>query len=112
MLLYAVDDEKSFKEISALIPKLPKLPAVLVGNKLDVAREVTTEAGKDLAKDHGFEFVEVTSKDKEKVDAVFDIIIQKLAAQAEAAANAPEVASGAGDASDDKAKSKESCVIS
>lgn len=85
VLVYSVAQQESFTELSKVIPTLPKLPGVLIGNKLDENREVTTERGKEVAQEYGYGFAEVTSKTKEKVDEAFNGLIDKLVASTEAA---------------------------
>lgn len=106
IIVYSVASERAFKELQTVLPTLPKLPTLLIGNKLDIPREVTTEAGQDVAEKFGYHFLEITAKTKEKVDEAFDLLINKVKAQL-----AATLETAAAEAQDD-VKSTGSCVVS
>lgn len=84
VLVYAIDDEDSFKEmrnwyssLSQDCATMPKL--VLVGNKTDLRAEdvgvVSTAQGEELAREIGAEFYEISAKtEHQSVVSVFDNI--------------------------------------
>ena len=84
VLVYAVDDEESFKEMrtwySSLSQDCAVMPRlVLVGNKTDLRAEdlgvVSTAQGEELARELGAEFYEVSAKtEHDNVVAIFDNI--------------------------------------
>lgn len=51
---------------------------ILVGNKIDQEREVTTEEAKSFAKKHGVRFIETSAFRDEKVDELFQILALSL----------------------------------
>lgn len=48
-----------------------KIPTLLVGNKIDLDREVSREEGLDFAMKHGFLFMECSAKTGENVQDMF-----------------------------------------
>jgi Ras-related protein Rab-6A len=54
--------------------------SVVVGNKLDLPREVTEEEGLKLAQELAMEYFEVSAKTNEHIDRVFEKIIEQLSA--------------------------------
>uniref|UniRef100_A0A0N5AQF7 GTP-binding protein Rheb n=1 Tax=Syphacia muris TaxID=451379 RepID=A0A0N5AQF7_9BILA len=87
ILVYAIDDRKSFEIIRAIYEKLMEnycdrnTPLVLVGNKLDLQhnnRQVTTEEGKRLAASWDAAFHETSAKDNTAVQPIFDSILRKI----------------------------------
>jgi putative ribosome biogenesis GTPase RsgA len=80
ILVYSIDSDRSLAELAKLLPNLPKVPAVIIGNKLDLEREVTTESATDVAKEYGYDLFELSAKSKDKVDEVFDFVLGKIVA--------------------------------
>ncbi|GMR43378.1 hypothetical protein PMAYCL1PPCAC_13573 [Pristionchus mayeri] len=75
ILVYAIDDRKSFEIIQTIHDKIVEcvgdrnVPVVVVGNKLDLqyaCRAVTREEGELLAKQWNAAFVEISARDLEK----------------------------------------------
>ncbi|VDD95653.1 unnamed protein product [Enterobius vermicularis] len=87
ILVYAIDDRKSFEIIRTIYDKLMEnygdknTPLVLVGNKLDLQhsdRRVSTEEGKMLAATWGAAFHETSAKDNTAVQPIFDSILREI----------------------------------
>eukprot|EP01028_Stygiella_incarcerata_P002071 TRINITY_DN1386_c0_g1_i1.p2 TRINITY_DN1386_c0_g1~~TRINITY_DN1386_c0_g1_i1.p2 ORF type:complete len:176 (+),score=40.06 TRINITY_DN1386_c0_g1_i1:341-868(+) len=77
VLLYSVDEKRSFDEIVALNDKIlafhgtTDIPRILVGNKTDMHRQVTTEQGKSVAEKWGVPFIECSAKQSKNVSEAF-----------------------------------------
>ena len=88
VLVYSIDSLRSFQMIQRLYKNIidmvgnPKLPVVLVGNKLDIAvgnyREVSREEGEKLAKKLKAKFMETSAKDNFCVKDVFESVILQI----------------------------------
>ena len=73
VLVYSIDNEKSFEIVQVIYEKLidlignPAVPLVLVGNKSDlhVERRITEAMGKKLAQDMKALFIETSAKDNQ-----------------------------------------------
>jgi len=86
VLVYAVDDKKSFENIQSWVEDVknntngnPKF--LLVGNKCDLKNDgsVSTEEAKKYAEDNGMKFFEVSAKEGTNInDDMFNSIIQDL----------------------------------
>ena len=88
VLVYSIDSLRSFQMIQRLYKNIidmvgnPKLPVVLVGNKVDIAvgkyREVSREEGEKLAKKLKAKFMETSAKDNFCVKDVFESVILQI----------------------------------
>ena len=88
LLVYAVNSEESFNDISKWINKIREFqhnkdfPIVLIGNKIDLENErvINKEQGEEEAKKHEFAFYETSAKTGENVKEAFqnliDLVIQ------------------------------------
>ncbi|GMT20122.1 hypothetical protein PFISCL1PPCAC_11419 [Pristionchus fissidentatus] len=83
ILVYAIDDRKSFEIIQTIHDKIVEcvgdmnVPIVVVGNKLDLqyqGRVVTREEGETLAKKWKANFVEISARDLDKPSTSSDAI--------------------------------------
>lgn len=107
-LVYSIDSRKSFEVVKILYDKLLDLtgpfvaPIILVGNKLDLQtqRAVSFEEGKKFANQIKAQFVEVSAKQNNSVNDLFESLILTI----EKANNNEDPNSGA--------KNKSSCSIS
>merc|ERR1711931_216224 len=89
ILMYDITNEESFNSVQDWSTQIKtyswdNAQVVLVGNKCDMEEErvVSTEKGKQLAEQLGFEFFETSAKENINVKAVFerlvDIICEKM----------------------------------
>eukprot|EP01016_Furgasonia_blochmanni_P034075 TRINITY_DN3635_c0_g2_i2.p2 TRINITY_DN3635_c0_g2~~TRINITY_DN3635_c0_g2_i2.p2 ORF type:complete len:152 (-),score=27.13 TRINITY_DN3635_c0_g2_i2:173-628(-) len=93
LLVYAVDKRESFigeletffKELVYINPERDK-PLVLVANKIDLPRTVSTEEGKELAAKYKAKYFEVSAKANTGVDEVFTHLIREIRNKRNAAA--------------------------
>uniref|UniRef100_A0A5K3FF94 small monomeric GTPase n=1 Tax=Mesocestoides corti TaxID=53468 RepID=A0A5K3FF94_MESCO len=94
ILMYDITNEDSFNAVRDWVTQIKtyswdNAQVVLVGNKSDLAseRQITTERGRALADTLGLNFFETSAKDNVNVKAVFDlmvdIILQKMAENAD-----------------------------
>ena len=79
LLCYDVSNRLTFDNLERWIQEMEdnrgKIPTLLVGNKIDLERQVSRQEGLDYAMKHGFMFMECSAKTGEHVDDMF----QKLA---------------------------------
>lgn len=107
-LVYSIDSRKSFEVVKILHDKLLDLtgkvliPTILVGNKLDLQtqRAVSFEEGKKFANQIKAQFVEVSAKQNNSVNDLFESLILTI----EKANNNEDPNSGS--------KNKSNCSIS
>jgi GTPase SAR1 family protein len=83
LLVYAIDDRKSFEKLDQLherVKGLARVPRiVVVGTKSDsLNREVTEEEGKAWADRIGAKFIECSAKDNENVEMVFIRVLETI----------------------------------
>jgi small GTP-binding protein len=97
LLVYDVTNEKSFENVATWYRDIKasaqdSLSIILVGNKsdLEAKRVVSTARGKELAKEWGIEFFEVSAKDNVNVDNAFHSIAEKVIKSKNYLANTPE----------------------
>ncbi|KAF8359095.1 rheb-1 [Pristionchus pacificus] len=91
ILVYAIDDRKSFEIIQTIHDKIVEcvgdrnVPVVVVGNKLDLqyaCRAVTREEGEALAKQWNASFVEISARDLEKKQLISNQpVVQEVPAE-------------------------------
>ncbi|XP_064623154.1 circularly permutated Ras protein 1-like [Lineus longissimus] len=75
-----LNDASDIYEWACRVKDLPRVPAVLCGNKddLDDDRKVTREAGEALAKKHGMPFFETSAKVLHNVDEAFQELVRQM----------------------------------
>ena len=84
VLVYAVNDKKSFENISSWVKDIRNInedaKLLLVGNKCDLEKErqVTEENAKQYATENNMEFMEVSAKDGTNIENMFNSSLQKL----------------------------------
>ena len=87
MLVYAIDDINSFKDLDQWLSKLndttdlSKKPIIIIGNKADVEnekREVTYDEGKNYAESKGYRFYETSAKTGQNIHEAFNDIFEQL----------------------------------
>uniref|UniRef100_A0A0K0CWI9 GTP-binding protein Rheb n=1 Tax=Angiostrongylus cantonensis TaxID=6313 RepID=A0A0K0CWI9_ANGCA len=87
ILVYAIDDKKSFEIIQIIHDKIMetigdnKVPIVIVGNKVDLqhsSRMVTKEDGSKLAQKWRAAFIETSAKDNTAVQQIFDKMLHQI----------------------------------
>uniref|UniRef100_A0A914UYE7 Uncharacterized protein n=1 Tax=Plectus sambesii TaxID=2011161 RepID=A0A914UYE7_9BILA len=87
ILVYAIDDRKTFEIIQTIHDKIMEnvgetsVPLVLVGNKLDLqhsSRSVSTEEGKKLANAWKAAFIETSAKDNTAVQTIFEHMLYEI----------------------------------
>jgi small GTP-binding protein len=86
ILTYSIINRESFQNMDSWLQKLndasdlSKKPVIIVGNKIDLEekRQVTTEEGEEFAKNHGYNFFEVSAKTGKNVKEAFYDIFEQL----------------------------------
>ena len=86
ILTYSIINRESFQNMDSWLQKLndasdlSKKPVIIVGNKIDLEdkRQVTTEEGENFAKNHGYNFFEVSAKTGKNVKEAFYDIFEQL----------------------------------
>ncbi|XP_038074150.1 circularly permutated Ras protein 1-like [Patiria miniata] len=84
MIIYAIDNRKSFEEAVNIykwvlrLRQVDKMPAILCGNKSDLAdvREVPTDEAEKLAKDNNMAFMETSAKTGDNVKESFHALVR------------------------------------
>lgn len=75
LLCYDVANRATFQNLQTWIQELEdnrgKIPTLLVGNKIDLERQVSREEGLNFAMEHGFLFMECSAKTGEHVEDMF-----------------------------------------
>ena len=84
IFVYAVNDKDSYNNISKWVDMLkktnanPNLQMVLVANKIDLERIVSTEEGNELAQKLKMNYSETSAKTGEGIKEVYDGLVQAL----------------------------------
>ena len=86
ILTYSIANRESFNNLESWLKQLndaddlSKKPIIIVGNKSDLEelRQVSTEEGKNFAKNHGYNFYETSAKTADGVKEAFDDIFEQL----------------------------------
>ena len=87
ILVYSVNDKKSFNSLDMWLNKLSdttdlsKKPIIIIGNKCDIdqsKRQISFEEGKKYAENKGYHFYETSAKTGENVEKAFNDIFEQL----------------------------------
>ncbi|KAI8339926.1 ras-like protein 1 [Chlamydoabsidia padenii] len=86
LLVYSITSRMSFEEITTFYQQICRVkdrdyfPMVLVANKSDLEsdRQVSTQEGRDLAKDFGCQFIETSAKQRINVDEAFHDVVRDI----------------------------------
>ncbi|KAI9261735.1 ras-like protein 1 [Sporodiniella umbellata] len=86
LLVYSINSTMSFEEISTFHQQICRVkdrdyfPMVLVGNKCDLEteRQVPSQAGKDLARKFGCQFIETSAKQRINVEEAFFEVVKDI----------------------------------
>ena len=87
LLVFAINDKESFRLIRGKYDRIIKakhgnstVPILLVGNKLDLAKErtVTFDEAKQFATSLGIEYMETSAKDNINCKEAFENLAQKI----------------------------------
>ena len=85
LLMYDVTNIKTFEAIPQWMKDIKEgrgldFPIILVGNKIDLTdkRVVKTEEGKNIAKEYGLDFYEVSNKDGTNINKVAMVLINSI----------------------------------
>jgi len=86
ILVYSITSRSSLEQVHAFrkqivrVQDCDELPMILVGNKcdLDHLREVTTQEGRDTARDFGAEFIEASAKTRTNIEQIFVTLVRKV----------------------------------
>jgi len=85
LLVFAVNNAKSFEDISAYREQIKRVkdadevPMVLVGNKCDLpTRAVDMSQAREAAKNYGIPFVETSAKTRMGVDDAFYTLVREI----------------------------------
>lgn len=82
VIVFSVDNRTSFNNVKKWIADLrqksePDVVLILVGNKIDIARKVTYEEGKEMADSFNIRYYESSAKDSTGVAELFEHIISE-----------------------------------
>lgn len=83
MLVYSVTDPESFKKIQEVESKVKimkssvakEVPMILIANKIDLPRKISTEEGEELAKRFNCPYIETSAKTRHNIDQAFEKIV-------------------------------------
>lgn len=86
LCVYAINSRTSFEEISQFYQQILRVkdkdyfPIIIVANKCDLEneRQVSTQEGRDLAKQFGCKFIETSAKSKYNVDEAFFSLVREI----------------------------------
>ena len=82
LLVYDVTYKSSFDSLSNWLEQIVRncegIPIIMVGNKIDLEREVSFDEAQEFATEHEFDYVETSAKSGENVEDVFDILTKKI----------------------------------
>ncbi|CAO0802786.1 ras-like protein 1 [Mucor lusitanicus] len=86
LLVYSITSRLSFEEITTFYQQICRVkdrdyfPMVLVGNKCDLEgdRQVSSQEGRDLAKNFGCQFIETSAKQRINVDEAFFEVVRDI----------------------------------
>ncbi|KAI9487674.1 MAG: ras-like protein 1 [Benjaminiella poitrasii] len=86
LLVYSITSRMSFEEITTFYQQICRVkdrdyfPMVLVGNKCDLEsdRQVSSQEGRDLAKNFGCHFIETSAKQRIHVDEAFFEVVRDI----------------------------------
>lgn len=105
MLVYSITDDQTLEELRSIreqilrVHRNKKIPIVVIGNKIDLAkrdRAVSKEEGKSLAGDFNAKFLEVSAKENFKVKEAFELLIKKILQDSPKSAKGADRAAPAG----------------
>ena len=85
IIVYDVTDKNTFEKVQEWVQSISEytdreknIRKVLVGNKIDLPRQVTTEEGKKLAEMYNIPFYEASAKDNIGIDDFMKKIINEV----------------------------------
>ncbi|XP_065175434.1 GTPase HRas-like [Sycon ciliatum] len=87
LLVYAINNDKSFEDISTYRDQILRVkdvtesegvPMMLVGNKADLRRDVELERAQQRAKSYNVPFVETSAKTRQGVDDAFFGLVREI----------------------------------
>ena len=85
IIVYDVTDKNTFEKVQEWVQSISEytdseknIRKVLVGNKVDLPRQVTTEEGKKLAEMYNIPFYETSAKDNIAIDDFMKKIINEV----------------------------------
>ncbi|MBD3352878.1 MAG: GTP-binding protein [Candidatus Lokiarchaeota archaeon] len=83
ILTYDVNNPVSFENLDKWVEELElnvgkRIPVILVGNKIDLEKKVSTEKAKQYAEKKNFQFIECSAKTGENVDDIFKKIAVEI----------------------------------
>ena len=84
ILVFAVNDKASLEKISFWIKSIEdnvnmkEKSLILVGNKIDMKREISTEEGKNFAKEYNLKYFESSAKTGEGINESFNEIYKDI----------------------------------
>lgn len=83
ILVYDVTRPESFKKIESWLDELncfivKDIVKMIVGNKIDLERKVSTEEGLNLARKHSALFIETSAKSNRFVQSAFEELVEKV----------------------------------
>eukprot|EP01091_Cochliopodium_minus_P021473 TRINITY_DN9841_c0_g1_i1.p1 TRINITY_DN9841_c0_g1~~TRINITY_DN9841_c0_g1_i1.p1 ORF type:complete len:189 (-),score=32.81 TRINITY_DN9841_c0_g1_i1:50-616(-) len=86
ILVYSITDISSYNEILKLrqqilrVKNSPFEPMIIVANKSDLEneRKVSIKEGEELAKSLGCPIIEVSSKNRENIERIFELLVKEI----------------------------------
>lgn len=81
-IVYSIDNPQSFQNVDSWLQEVSRYSdntvKILLGNKSDGPRAVTTEEAQEYAEKRGLDFLETSAKDSSNVNKAFDILTKKI----------------------------------
>jgi small GTP-binding protein len=86
ILVYNVNEKKSFDNLQKWVETIQinadnDCEVLLVGNKIDLDRNVSTEEGEKVSADYKTQFIETSAKTGENIDNAFNILLKSIMAK-------------------------------
>jgi small GTP-binding protein len=85
MLVFSVTDPDSFtklneveKKVKMIKESMKEVPVILVANKIDLPRKITTEQGQEMAARFNCPYIETSAKTRHNIDEAFAKIVGEV----------------------------------
>lgn len=85
IIMFDITNKTSFNNITSWLrdidyDKSPYIPVLIVGNKIDIETErvISYEEALDFSNQHNIEYIEISVKENQNVDTVFNLISKEI----------------------------------